>query len=166
MFDPTAYENLKVVLQGALYELELTGSLKITDRKDMIDLASLERRYSLTVSHPDEDDISAVITLTAGINEWNAEARPSDNGMPGAWLQVSYQSEGRLFPEETSNRLEEWWGPDRTLEWTEIRSSIHPIKHVCKVNFNRIITEEMVDDLEEVAVHIENSLLNIFIQDQ
>ncbi|WP_456274306.1 hypothetical protein [Bacillus sp. AK031] len=161
MFDPTAYENLKVVLQGALYELELSGSLKITDRKDIIDLASLERRFSLTVSDPDVDNVSAVISLLAGIKEWNAEAHPFENGIPGAWLQVLYQSEGKLFSDETINRLEEWWGPERTLEWTEIKSSINPLQHICKVNFNRIITEEMVDDLEEVAVHIENSLLNI-----
>jgi hypothetical protein len=161
MFDPTAYENLKVVLQGALYELELSGSLKITDRKDIIDLASLERRYSLTVSNPAKDNVSVTVTLSAGIKEWNAEAQPSDIGMPGAWLQVFYQSEGEHFSDETANRLEEWWGPERTLDWTEIKSSIKPLQHICKVTFNRIITEEMVDDLEEVAVYIENSLFKI-----
>ena len=39
MFDPTAYDNLKVILEGAVYDLDLSGELKIIERNDIVDLA-------------------------------------------------------------------------------------------------------------------------------
>ncbi|MGM0845429.1 MAG: hypothetical protein ACQEUT_10655 [Bacillota bacterium] len=162
MFDPTAYENLKVVLQGALYELELLGSLKVVDREDIVDLASLKRRYSLTLCNPAKDNITVTVSLTAGPEEWNAEASPESGGEPGAWLQVQYQSEGFSFPESFITSLEEWWGNHRKIEWRKVISPSRPSLHQGIVDFNRIITEEMVDDLEEVVSHLENSLLKLF----
>ncbi|WP_421379064.1 hypothetical protein ACOJQI_14495 [Bacillus salacetis] len=162
MFDPTAYENLKVVLQGALYELDIMGSLKVTNREDIIDLASLERRYSLTLSNPVKDGVTVMVTLSAGIKEWNAEAYPKQGLEPGAMLQVQYQSKGSSFTDSVMAGIENWWGPKRDIEWREITSTSQPFLHQGIVNFNRIITEEMVDDLEEVVVHIENSLLQLF----
>jgi hypothetical protein len=162
MFDPTAYENLKVVMQGALYELDLMGSLKVINREDIIDLASLGRRYSLTLSNPDKDGVTVTVTLTAGLKEWNAEAYPKPGAEPGAMLQVQYQSEGSRFSDLVMTKLENWWGQRRNMEWREITSSSEPFLHQGIVKFNRIITEEMVDDLEEVVVHVENSLLQLF----
>ena len=161
MFDPTAYENLKVILQGALYELELMGSLKVLGRKDIIDLASLERRYSLTIGRPDKENISVTVTLSAGMKEWSAEANPSADSEPGAKLQVFYQSSGGSFPDDFINKLEDWWGTGRTIELRTVNSTHQPLLHQAIVNFNRIITEEMVDDLEELVIHIENSLMEM-----
>ncbi|WP_409251107.1 hypothetical protein V1502_13180 [Bacillus sp. SCS-153A] len=161
MFDPTAYENLKVVLQGALYELDLMGTLKVVNREDIVDLASLNRRYSLTLCNPDAEEITVTVTLAAGVKEWNAEAFPKAGEEPGATLQVHYQSAGRRFSETFMDSLEDWWGPQRNIEWREVTSSSQPFLHQGIINFNRLITEEMVDDLEEVAVHVENSLLQI-----
>lgn len=161
MFDPTAYENLKVVMQGALYELELMGSLKVVNREDIMDLASLKRRYSLTLCNPIKEEVTVKVTLSAGIKEWNAEAFPGSGGEPGAMLQIQYQSTGRRFPENFITSLKDWWGPGRNIEWREITSTNKPFLHQGIVYFNRIITEEMVDDLEEVAVHVENSLLQL-----
>ncbi|WP_113929341.1 hypothetical protein [Bacillus sp. P14.5] len=162
MFDPAAYENLKVILQGALYDLELAGSLKVINRKDIIDLASMERRYSLTICNPAIDNVTVTVTLTAGAEEWNAEAFPGIGGEPGARLQVQYESEGSLFSETFITSLQERWGPSRNIEWRKVTSTSRPSLHQGIVEFNRIITEEMVDDLEEVVVHIENSLLELF----
>ncbi|RIW33071.1 hypothetical protein D3H55_11825 [Bacillus salacetis] len=161
MFDPTAYENLKVVLQGALYELDLMGSLKITRREDIVDLASLDRRFALTLCNPDKADLTAMVTLSAGIREWNAEAYPEPGREPGAILGVVYQSEGSRFRQDFVSELAEWWGPRRSIEWREISSTSVPFRHQAIIDFNRIITEDMVDELEEVAVHIGNSLLKI-----
>lgn len=47
MFDPTIYENLKVVLEGAVYERDLAGTILVTNRKDVIDLATLSRSFEI-----------------------------------------------------------------------------------------------------------------------
>jgi hypothetical protein len=161
MFDPTAYENLKVVLQGALYELELTGALKVLSRQDVIDLASLERKFSLALCNPAKTEVTVKVILSAGIKEWSAEALPKSGSEPGAMLQIIYQSEGSRFKETFITNLEGWWGPRRTIEWREISSTLESFRHQGIISFNRLITEDMVDELEEVVVHIENSLVEL-----
>ncbi len=34
MFDPTAFDNLKVIVEGAVYDFDLHGDILVTDRKD------------------------------------------------------------------------------------------------------------------------------------
>ncbi len=48
MFDPTAFDNLKVIVEGAVYDFDLHGDILVTDRKDMMDLASLSRIYHIS----------------------------------------------------------------------------------------------------------------------
>lgn len=50
MFDPTAFDNLKVIVEGAVYDFDLHGDILVTDRKDMMDLASLSRIYHIFIS--------------------------------------------------------------------------------------------------------------------
>jgi hypothetical protein len=35
MFDPTAYDNKKVVTEGAAYDLDLEGQIRVVDRKTL-----------------------------------------------------------------------------------------------------------------------------------
>jgi hypothetical protein len=41
MFDPTAFDNMKVVLEGALYDLDIMGEIIITDRNDLFNTAKM-----------------------------------------------------------------------------------------------------------------------------
>ena len=52
MFDPTAFENIKVVLEGAVYDLDLNGEIIIIDRNDLINTAKLSRKYELSFQLP------------------------------------------------------------------------------------------------------------------
>jgi hypothetical protein len=47
MFDPTIYDNLKVVLEGLVYDLDLQGKIEITNRSDLVDLARMSRTFSV-----------------------------------------------------------------------------------------------------------------------
>ncbi|MDF0725751.1 hypothetical protein PY093_03360 [Cytobacillus sp. S13-E01] len=40
MFDPTIFDNLKVVIEGEVYDLDLTGDFLVTNRSDSIDIAN------------------------------------------------------------------------------------------------------------------------------
>lgn len=48
MFDPTAFENLKIVIEGAVYDRDFSGEILVTDRNDIINLAKLERRFEIS----------------------------------------------------------------------------------------------------------------------
>lgn len=48
MFDPTIFDNLKVVIEGEVYDLDLEGKAQVIDRSDLIDLAKMSREYSIT----------------------------------------------------------------------------------------------------------------------
>ncbi|WP_259317087.1 hypothetical protein [Heyndrickxia coagulans] len=50
MFDPTAFENMKTVFEGAAYDLDLRGEASITGRKDLVDLAECPGNTALRFS--------------------------------------------------------------------------------------------------------------------
>ncbi|MEK8128412.1 hypothetical protein WMW72_10900 [Paenibacillus filicis] len=89
MFDPTIFDNLKVVMEGRLYDLDAEGSIRITGREDLVDLASMSRTFRMTLQ-PVSGRCQAVITLSSGITDFVMErriARPADQ-RPGAELQL------------------------------------------------------------------------------
>jgi hypothetical protein len=72
MFDPTVYDNLKVVLEGSAYDLDLSGDIEISDRSDLIDLAKLSRAYTVALKKP-KSDIEGLIILATDADSWTAE---------------------------------------------------------------------------------------------
>lgn len=48
MFDPTVFDNLKTVLEGAVYDLDLEGVILVINRNDLVDLAHFSRTYKIT----------------------------------------------------------------------------------------------------------------------
>ncbi|KPV55085.1 periplasmic component, partial [Paenibacillus sp. A3] len=49
MFDPTIFDNLKVVLEGHLYDLDAEQTIRVIGREDFIDLASMKRIFSMRI---------------------------------------------------------------------------------------------------------------------
>ncbi len=47
MFDPTIFDNIKVVLEGEVYELDLTNEILVTKRQDLVNLAKMDREFVL-----------------------------------------------------------------------------------------------------------------------
>ncbi|WP_048602152.1 hypothetical protein [Rubeoparvulum massiliense] len=60
MFDPTIYDNLKTVLEGALYEKDFAGAILVTQRRDLVDLATLEREFIMGFQERDHETSQAV----------------------------------------------------------------------------------------------------------
>lgn len=63
MFDPTAYENIKVVLEGAIYDLDLNGEIVIDKRDDIVNLATMSRSYSI-LFHLNQKNYQSKTSLT------------------------------------------------------------------------------------------------------
>ncbi|PGS47001.1 hypothetical protein [Bacillus sp. AFS041924] len=47
MFDPTAFDNMKVVIEGLIYDKDLDGEYEIIDRNDYINLSKMDRLFSI-----------------------------------------------------------------------------------------------------------------------
>lgn len=144
MFDPTAFDNLKVVFEGAVYDLDLTGDIQILDRKDLFDFAHYDRCYQIHYSLPYKKSISIEFHLKADMGHFLAERKMmTEKNTAGADILIVYKGNEKL----NRSLLEEAWGKDKHWEWKEISSSINSISYQGILTFNRVITEEMVDDV-------------------
>lgn len=146
MFDPTAYDNLKVVIEGAAYDLDLDGQIKVIDRKDIVDLATLSRCYEITYCLNHSSEICAKLTLKAKLNQLATELLQVGNQKQvGAFVHISF-----YWNQEETNYMEiikQHWGPKYLYDERKINSSLQGGQEEIIINFSRVITEEMVDDL-------------------
>ncbi|MGE6259906.1 hypothetical protein ACQKCU_18840 [Heyndrickxia sporothermodurans] len=146
MFDPTAYDNLKVVIEGAAYDLDLDGQIKVIDRKDIVDLATLSRCYEITYCLNHSSEICAKLTLKAKLNQLATELLQAGNQKQvGAFVHISF-----YWNQEETNYMEiikQHWGPKYLYDERKINSSLQGVQEEIIINFSRVITEEMVDDL-------------------
>ncbi|CAM4048432.1 hypothetical protein [Mesobacillus thioparans] len=168
MFDPTAFDNIKVVIEGEIYDRDLDGEIKVVDRNDWINAAKLSRKYeiSFTVSGYNDQEIAAIMTLEAGLENLSAELLGTGAGdhLAGCIVGISFsllhKNEIQVF-QSIQDRLEEIWGSDR-----EIIQSIHLpplaenqwIRNVASVSFNRLVYEEQIDDLTNMIDYMAESL--------
>lgn len=91
MFDPTIYENLKIILEGLVYDLDFDGHLTVTDRKDIVDLASMSRKYSIEVSvQGKKGPVKALIDLEAGLKDLADEIMERETSQTGCRFSVTY----------------------------------------------------------------------------
>jgi len=113
MFDPTIFDNLKVVLEGLVYDHDLAGRIMITDRSDWIDLAKLSRSFRIRFRIRTPDDpvqataewadagqkehdrhfIQAEIVLSAGVKDLAGEImglNMGDADRPGCELKIRW----------------------------------------------------------------------------
>lgn len=163
MFDPTIYENIKVVIEGAVYDLDLSGMIAVTDRSDRIDLSTMSRYYSIQFKLP-EGTVSAELRLYAGISDLAAEILNLEHESYGCKLAVCYISEMTEI-DEACQRIEiamkHIWGIHIPIE-QEISFSFHvpPRKYTNRilVRFDRTVTENQIEDIPNLMEHVLKSL--------
>lgn len=159
MFDPTAFDNIKVVLEGALYDLDLSGEILINDRNDVINTAKLSRRFDLTFSLPERkaDELSAKLILESQLENLAAEllADSLSERLAGGCivLEFNLQNQHKIMDYNAIERiLLDIWGDSRKITLT---SSFNPLedrtlKSVASIEFGRLIREDNMDDLVEM----------------
>lgn len=171
MFDPTAFENLKVVIEGAVYDKDLNGEILVTDRNDVINLAKLERRFEISFVEQNTrgKKITAIWILESGLENLAAELLPQalSENRSGCHVTVKFiaehLNESSIFI-DIENVLAEIWGTSRTIEQ---QISLNPfdvnagIKHEMIIHFNRLIYENNIDDLTIMLDCMINSLRNL-----
>ncbi|MEI5907277.1 hypothetical protein WAK64_09425 [Bacillus spongiae] len=147
MFDPTAFDNVKVVLEGALYEADLEGSIAVINRQDLVDLARMSREYRITFQLSHVKGVNVELTLSSTLSMLSSELLMLSNQQSGANLKLTYRIDEKTeLGAKLERILKRCWG-NRLFEKIEYRSSESGKKLFYKHVFNRPILEDQVDDL-------------------
>lgn len=164
MFDPTVFDNLKVVLEGAVYDLDLEGLIEVKSRNDLVNLADMSRTWSISFQE-DPAGTEAEIQLSIIADQLQTEWKKTAD-YAGCSLQISFyqwaDSESGYVKPLTSIR--EIWGEDVSVD---IEISYNPLaekkqfKHTWTIYFDRLITEEHAGDLESVVESVCTTLKKI-----
>jgi hypothetical protein len=167
MFDPTAYENMKVVINGYLYDLDLEGKINIIDRNDIVNMAKLSRVFSAQFHLKDSrKKYLATFCLKADLENLAGELLhlkivPNRIGSFVELEFVVYHPNELLYFNEIQTQLQQLWGEKRTIQQ---RTHLNPfsnsrvIENRITIDFNRLIIEEQIDDLLVIGEHMMKTL--------
>ena len=160
MFDPTIYENLKVVLEGAVYDLDLDHKIIVCNRKDIIDLASMSRSYHIEFKlRQDEAYPRAEIILYSGMSDLALEIRDGNEAAAGCILEVNFYT-NRVDCNPIKNTIENIWGfrPHVEQRITYIFGKESEKENKINLSFGRKINENQIEDLQDF-IHFTNQTL-------
>ncbi|SEG04625.1 hypothetical protein [Paenibacillus sp. UNC499MF] len=163
MFDPTVYENLKVVLEGTVYDLDLSGEILVTNRSDVMDLSSLGRHYRIrfVLRGGGENTASpwAELHLEAKLEDLAAELLSRKGAEPGCTLTVKFgfltHDPSRDCPAAGSSLESIWSGrPLITQTLSYVFGSENEGWHnEVLLEFGRKVNESHLDDFEGLLEH-------------
>jgi len=168
MFDPTAFDNLKVIVEGAIYDRDLEGEVLVIDRKDLVNLANMSRdfRMSFRMKNEQRNSIYAELQLKADLENLAAELleHNQQQNLSGCIVSVDFvlrhRHDEKIY-KDIKTKLEEIWGVERSIEQV---IQVNPLKTDPQINnrvsiqFNRLVFEDQVDDLVEMLNYIVLSL--------
>ncbi|TVY07263.1 hypothetical protein [Paenibacillus cremeus] len=168
MFDPTIFDNLKVVLEGGLYDLDAEELISVIGRVDQIDLASMSRTFGIAVKLR-EGKVKAELRLSSGLLDFAAELRGVSvvGAQPGAELSIEFELPadpvgiGRF--DAIHRHLHQQWGSEAAIGYEErSRFTTQPAPRrtifIATVAFQRKVDENHIADLDSLLEHIVESL--------
>lgn len=161
MFDPTIFDNLKVVLEGRLYDVDAEGSIRISGREDWVDIAAMSRKFCMRFER-NGGACKAMVTLASGLTDFAAErriARAADK-RPGAdlLLTLDLPRERAAHCLELHDYLIRLWGEEAVIrhELTVLlqpdaagEASEAPEAYRIQLKFRQRIDESHIEELEQ-----------------
>lgn len=156
MFDPTIFENLKVGIENAVYDLDnLDEIIRVTDRKDLLDMATLSRSFSLRFELAASSTTSAEICLETGLRDLAAEILEIPEGQPACELKLRFYkhiSDASIACPAIAQIIKEIWNPElpplQTIRYTY--SDPVPLHNTIELRFPRRINEEQMGDIPNI----------------
>lgn len=164
MFDPTIFDNLKVVLEGSVYDLDMDGSIQISNREDQINLSTMSRYYAIRFVLPGKPEVSAEISLLANMRDLAAEILEQDEETPGCAMEIAFRTlvlDPHRECETIHTELIRIWleRPEitQTLSFDYKKEPIH-YKNEIRLHFGRKVNEAQIEDFPELLRFIVKSL--------
>jgi hypothetical protein len=163
MFDPTIFENLKVVVEGELYDRDLAGEIIITEREDQVNLSTMSRSYTISFQINNSNNYFASIVLVADPQDLYGEILEMNNGGCNLLLLINGPV---IDPTKTPSLLNEklvqiWHNRPRIeqqiyYDWNPIEKNDYYMK--ITLNFDRKINEDHISDFPEIINLLQASL--------
>ncbi|WP_312098218.1 hypothetical protein [Niallia sp.] len=166
MFDPTAYENMRTVMEGFIYDRDLEGGILVLDRNDIFNSSKLSRNYTVTFRLKDQQNAKIMFELSADLQNLSAEllASGENENLVGSSIYIHlflrHKKDESIYP-ILQNLMEDIWGKDITV-LQEISFPPLGFKQVVNnhitIDFKRLITEEQIDDMVTMMEFMERTL--------
>lgn len=162
MFDPIVFDNLKVVIEGEVYDLDLEGQISVVNREDYMDLARFSRVYR--ISFQQTGAMVASLLLTTHLDHIHAELSGNKQVKPGCLIEIDFVlSQISAFTAEQceshEKQLRSIWGEERMIEQRVSHFiGTNEYKNEMKIKFNRYIYEDQVDDIVEMIDYMLETL--------
>lgn len=168
MFDPTAFENMRVVIEGYLYDKDLDGELSIIDRNDIVNLSKLTREYMIEFQLKNSSsDHKATFCLKAGLENLAAELLPGNilASKQGSFVKLQFHvihlNELDLY-DKLQTGFQQIWGEKRTIlqniQYNPLNTN-RSVENRITIEFNRLIVEDQMDDLLDMIDHMVETLI-------
>ncbi|WAA11076.1 hypothetical protein [Fervidibacillus albus] len=166
MFDPTAYENIKVVTEGLLYDYDLNGQMTVLERNDMVNLADLSRTFEMMfVLNQDEKQLlKCKVELSATFNQLAAEWILT-NEQPGAQLAfhlILSERSNEILEKRMFKYVKQTFTPGFRHRWQRTETSEGKLTYEIFVEKIETVTENTVDELPSIMKTAVNSLQTLF----
>ncbi|MEH7276733.1 hypothetical protein [Neobacillus vireti] len=155
MFDPTAFDNMKVVIEGALYDLDLEGKIAVIDRNDFVNTAKMSRSFELYFTLPDSH-VTALIEIRSELMNLAAELLTNFNFQkePGCYIKLQFLHQGITNKVHLKNILSiliDIWGDTRKISQSiTINHSESTTHNVNSIVLDRLVREDQMEDMVEL----------------
>lgn len=159
MFDPTVFDNLKVIVEGYIYDLDLEKEISVINRSDMIDLARMSRSYLITFSNIEKSPSSVTFEIEMKHKQLSGELQQKILN-PVCHIKLTLQEEinGKEYDELLLRKLKKLWGDEHLIKLfvtKEITSPIKNYQHQYQICFNTTYGE---DDIEALLHIVDQSI--------
>ncbi|KKI88703.1 hypothetical protein WQ54_29765 [Bacillus sp. SA1-12] len=165
MFDPTVFDNLKVIVEGYVYDLDLEDMIKVLNRSDIVDLATMTRKFKITFGNEKKKSPSAILEIYMDQDQISGELSQTIE-KPGCYIKVLLLEEKRskTYDELLLRKLKKLWDEHsiKLLVTEEVTANSEIYYHCYEVNFQRSYGEDDIEDLLQIIDHL-RSLLQVMI---
>lgn len=163
MFDPTIFDNVKVVLEGAVYDEDLDGKIKVVDRKDYVNLAEMSRDYSISFKLKDDSLSTCKWLLSSNTLQLSSEILDiKEKTKLGCVTSIEFFVTVEMREAEYTSIKElisSMWKQREVIVQLKVPFPFEKyVKLQASVLFNRIILEEDIDDLIEMLQYMITTL--------
>jgi hypothetical protein len=167
MYHPSVYDNLKIVLEGVVYDSDFAGDIEIIDRKDIIDFAVIEKSISISfIVLGMSETIRGKLILSTNLE--NLAIEKLQDNPDAAGCNLSIEIETPVYEIETDCKqiqviLRKWTSGDLKSELEQKLTYIYGesrnvYQNMISIQIEKPVTEEETERFSEVLNQVIESI--------